>query len=169
LNCLRFPGHRKFPALCLHSQFVENYPRMKSVAQKMGIKENSRSIAINAPDEAIKAIDTPTIDMRKRLTGEFDYIHVFVKTQKDQEKIFPKLKPHLKINGMLWVSWPKNKQLDTDLTLPKVIKIGYSFGLVESTTLSINSTWSAIKFTHPKKDKAYKNSYGNLKKRTTSR
>ena len=135
----------------------------------MGIKENCKSIAINAPAEAIEAIDPPAIDRRKSLTGEFDYIHVFVKTQKQQENIFPKLKSHLKIDGMLWVSWPKNKQLDTDLTLPKVIKIGYSFGLVESTTLSINTIWSAIKFTHPKKGKAYKNSYGNLKKRTTSR
>jgi hypothetical protein len=34
--------------------------------------------------------------------------------------------------------------------------------LVESKTISVNDTWSAIKFTHPKKGKVYKNSYGKL-------
>lgn len=55
---------------------------------------------------------------------------------------------------MLWVSWPKDGQLDTDLSLPKVIKIGYEFGLVESTCLSVNETWSALKFTIQKKEKS---------------
>src|SRR3712207_8705935 len=53
-----------------------------------------------------------------------------------------------------WVSWPKNKKLGTDLALPKVIEIGYNHGLVESKTLSVDATWSAMKFTHPKKGKA---------------
>lgn len=70
---------------------------------------------------------------------------------------------------MLWVSWPKGGQLETDLTLPKVIKIGYEFGLVERTCLSINEIWSALKFTHPKKGKKYNNSHAKLKSRTTDR
>jgi hypothetical protein len=63
---------------------------------------------------------------------------------------------------MLWISWPKNRQLGTDLTLPTVIQIGYGHGLVESKCLSVNSTWSALKFTHPREGKAYNNSYGRL-------
>jgi hypothetical protein len=63
---------------------------------------------------------------------------------------------------MLWVSWPKNKKLGTDLALPKVIEIGYNHGFVESKTLSVDATWSAMKFTYPKKGKVYNNSYGRL-------
>ena len=70
---------------------------------------------------------------------------------------------------MLWVSWPKGGQLDSNLSLPKVIKIGYKFGLVESTCLRVNSIWSALKFTHPKKGKTYHNSHAKLKSRTTNR
>jgi hypothetical protein len=65
--------------------------------------------------------------------------------------------------GMLWVSWPKNRKLGTDLTLPIIIELGYQFGLVESKTISIDATWSAIKFTYPKEDKVDNNSYGTLK------
>lgn len=142
---------------------------MKTVSQKMGIKENSRAFFINAPDEAIDGIKLPEIDVLKTMSGEFDYIHLFVKSQSEYKDIFPKLKAHLSLSGMLWVSWPKGGKLGTDLSLPKVINIGYGFGLVESTCLSINSVWSALKLTHPKKGKVYKNSHGELKLRTTNR
>lgn len=142
---------------------------MKSVAQKMGIKENSRVLLINAPTEAIEGMELPAITLAKKLTGTFDYIHLFTKTQADLKSEFPRLKPFLKLEGMLWVSWPKAGQLNTDLSLPKVINIGYGFGLVESTCLSINSVWSALKFTHPKKGKVYNNSHAKLKSRTTNR
>jgi hypothetical protein len=108
-------------------------------------------------------IDTSHLDVASSLKGKFDYIHFFTKSQEEFNKIFPKLKLHLKPTGMLWVSWPKGKKLGTDLTLTKVIALGYEHGLVESKTISINETWSAIKFTHPKQGKAYKNSYGKLK------
>lgn len=117
---------------------------MKTVAQKKGIKENSRALFINAPNDALEGMNLPKMDIGKSLIGEFDYIHLFVKNQSDYKDQFPDLKFHLKLSGMLWVSWPKGGGLDTDLTLPKVINIGYGFGLVESTCLSINSTWSAL-------------------------
>lgn len=142
---------------------------MKTVAQKMGIKENSSAHFVNAPGDALADIQFPEIKISKTLEGEFDYIHLFVKSQDELRELFPKLKKHLQLNGMLWVSWPKNRQLDTDLTLPKVIEIGYSFGLVESINLSVNEVWSALKFTHPKKGKTYQNSHGTLQSRTTNR
>ena len=135
---------------------------MKSVSQKMGIKENSRALFIEAPNEALEGMQLPGLEVEEKLNGEFDYIHLFVKTQSEFREKFPKLKPHLKSDGMLWVSWPKGGQLGTDLSITKIINIGYGFGLVESTCLSINTVWSGLKFTHPKKGKVYKNSYGEL-------
>lgn len=94
------------------------------------------------------------------LAGEFDYLHVFVTTQAELNRDFPSLRDHLKPSGMLWVSWPKGRRDGTDLTLPIVIKIGYGHGLVESTCLRVNDTWSGLKFTHPKPGKTYRNSDG---------
>ena len=131
--------------------------------KKMGIKEGARAILVNAPAESLEAIDPSRLDLAAKLSGKFDYIHLFTKSQEDFDKQFPRLKTHLKPAGMLWVSWPKNKKLGTDLTLTKVIELGYNHGLVESKTISIDETWSAIKFTYPKDGKVYKNSYGKLK------
>lgn len=134
-----------------------------AVAKKLGIKEGTRAIFVDAPDEAVEAIDAPPLDIAKNLTGEFDYIHFFAKNSDAFKEHFPKLKTHLKPTGMLWLSWPKAGKLDTDLSITSVIKLGYDYGLVESKAISIDPTWSALKFTHPKKGKVYNNSYGTLK------
>ncbi len=136
---------------------------IRAISQKMGVKENSRAVFVNAQKEALENINLPTLQIQEKMEEELDYIHLFVKTQTEFITYFPKLKPHLKLNGMLWVSWPKGGKLGTDLNIKSVIKLGYDFGLVESTCLSINDIWSGLKFTHPKKGKVYNNSYGKLK------
>ena len=143
---------------------------IRTVSQKMGVKENSRAFFINADNETLDNINLPAIDISPKLEDDFDYIHLFVKTQAEFIEHFPKLKPHLKSTGMLWISWPKGGKLGTDLNIKSVIKLGYDFGLVESTCLSINDIWSGLKFTHPKKGKVYNNSYGKLNQdKTTNR
>jgi hypothetical protein len=87
---------------------------------------------------------------------------VFSKTQDELHQHFVKLRKHLRPTGMLWVSWPKGKQMKSDLDIKSVIRIGYDNGLVESKAISLDETWSALKFTHPKKGKVYNNSYGKL-------
>ncbi len=136
---------------------------IKSVSAKMGIREKSRARIINAPEDSLQAIQLPKLDLASRLSGTFDYLHFFATTQAELHQHFAKLRTHLKITGMLWISWPKGRKLGTDLSLTKVIEIGYDYGLVESKALSIDNTWSALKFTHPKKGKVYANSYGRLK------
>ena len=137
-----------------------------SLRRKIGVKEGTRSILIDAPAEVAKAIGLPSDRGATSLAGAFGYIHVFVTNQDVLDGTFPNLKGHLLESGMLWVSWPKAKALGTDLTLKKVIEIGYGHGLVQSKTISVDLTWSAIKFTFPKVGKQYKNSYGQLGKRS---
>lgn len=129
----------------------------------MGVKENSRAFFQNPVADAIDGMELPKLDISKSLSGEFDYLHLFAKSQTEFKEHFPLLKSALKPTGMLWVSWPKGGKLGTDINIKIVIKLGYNFGLVESTCLSINEVWSALKFTHPKKGKEYNNSYGKLK------
>ena len=134
----------------------------RTVAQKMGIKPGSRAHLVAAPSPAVLALQLPTLVISPELDGQFDYLHLFTTSQICVEDSFPILKGHLTAAGMLWVSWPKAKKLGTDLSLPTVIRIGYSHGMVESTCLSVDDTWSALKFTHPKPGKTYNNSHGTL-------
>ena len=134
----------------------------RTVADKMGIRAGTRSLLVDAPEQAVDAMQLPDVDLKRLRRGMFGYIHLFVTKQAEMERTFPTLMRHLEMGGMLWVSWPKGRAMGTDLTLRAVIRIGYDHGLVESTTLRIDDTWSAIKFTHPKPGKKYRNSYGKL-------
>ncbi|WP_214056781.1 hypothetical protein [Nocardioides aquaticus] len=43
-----------------------------------------------------------------------------------------------------------------------MIAIGYDAGMVESTCLSVDATWSGLRFTHPRPGRVYANSFGTL-------
>ena len=134
----------------------------KKISEKMGLKPGMRAYFHKAPTDALSAIDPSDLLVGTTSRGEFDYIHLFAKSAIELEREFPRFKKHLAQGGRMFVSWPKSRQLGADLTLPEVIRIGYSHGLVESTALSINAVWSALKFTWPKPGKIYKNSHGKL-------
>lgn len=136
---------------------------MRSVVAKIGIRESMKVFLLHAPDDFVETITTMHLKIGQRLTGDFDYIHFFSKNKAELRKNFLRLKKRLRHTGMLWVSWKKNAKEETGLSLPKVIEIGYDNGLVESKTISIDKTWSAIKFTFPKAGKIYQNSDGKLK------
>ena len=134
----------------------------RTVAQKMGIMPGWRAHFVNPPAGVMAKIDLPDLVVAETLAGDFDYVHLFAVTQNQMRLTFPELVPHLAPLGKLWVSWPKGRQLGSDLTLPKVIEIGYRCGLVESTCLRVDDTWSGLRFTRPKEGKTYQNSYGTL-------
>lgn len=134
----------------------------RSVADKMLVQGGERVYLLNAPPDTIERMRLPTLDFAKSLQGDFDLIFAFFKSQAGMRADFPRLKKHLREGGRLWACWPKARKLGSDLTLPKVIEIGYDCGLVESTALKIDETWSALKFTHPRPGKVYANSYGTL-------
>jgi hypothetical protein len=136
--------------------------QQRPVWQKMGIKSGERAYFANAPVDAVLAVDAPELDIVNELDGMFDYINCFVVTRSDLDRQLAILKPHLALSGKLWVSWPKARQLGSDLSIPSVIHIVYQHGLVESTNLRINDTWTSLKCTHPKSGKIYNNSYGTL-------
>lgn len=141
---------------------MTNRTPKRTVAQKIGIMEGSRAFVHNAPGDARADLSLPPLDVSPELSGEFDYLHLFVTSGAELDDAFPRFRDHLRRTGMLWVSWPKGGKLGTDLSLPEVIRIGYRHGLVESTCLRVNETWSALKFTWPKPGKIYNNSYGRL-------
>jgi hypothetical protein len=134
----------------------------RSLAQKMGVNEGVRAYFENVPASLQDTLRLPHVQESVELAGQFDYLHFFTTSQAEMDERFPVLKSHLEPAGMLWVSWPKGKRNGTDLSLPEVIRIGYSHGLVESICLSVDDTWSGLKFTHPKAGKVYRNRYGRL-------
>ena len=85
--------------------------------------------------------------VRKKPSGEFDFIHLFVKEKKVFQQEFVKSKSHLKKEGMLWISWPKkSSKVPTDLDENSIREIGLHEGLVDVKVCAVDEVWSGLKF-----------------------
>jgi hypothetical protein len=89
----------------------------------------------------------PVLIVMDKLSGEFDFIHLFVLERKAFIKEFLSAKRHLRKTGMLWVSWPKkSSQVPTDLDENMIRDFGLSGGLVDVKVCAVNQVWSGLKF-----------------------
>ena len=77
---------------------------MRSISEKMAIKPGMRAFLAEAPPDAVADMDFPDIDLKSRLSGLFDYIHVFCRTRRDLDRQFARLKAHVAPAGRLFVS-----------------------------------------------------------------
>lgn len=128
--------------------------------QKMSLRPGARVLVVGAPPEVRPRLGLGVAD--EESGAPYDHVHLFVTSRAEQRSRMTDLREVLAPRGRLWLSWPKGGGLGTDLSLPAVIEIGYDLGLVESTCLSVDATWSALRFTWPRPGVTYANSYGTL-------
>lgn len=133
------------------------------LSKKLELTNRERPVLVGAHPDIARLIEVPVVEGPGTLDRTFDFIQYFATRRSDLENAFPQLRDHLDLGGSLWISWRKGRPKGTDLSLPNVIEIGYGHGMVESKCVSVDSEWSALKFTFPISGKVYDNSYGQLK------
>ena len=95
-----------------------------------------------------------SISIKKKLSGEIDFIHFFTKNKKEYLTNLPKLQKHLNKNGMLWISWPKKaSKIPTDLNEDIIRNIALTNGLVDVKVCAIDENWSGLKLVYRLKDR----------------
>ncbi len=121
--------------------------------KKLGMKPGMRGSILDLPDDAAPLFADAPIDLISRLSGEFDYIHVFASRRAPLAKRMAQAKQRLRADGMLWVSWPKGGKLGTDLNENVVREIGLGLGLVDVKVAAVDETWSGLKFVYRLRDR----------------
>ena len=126
--------------------------------QKLGIKEKYQCIFIDQPDQYFDLISGAPqyeiIPLKEATDETVDFIHVFVRYEEDLHFYWDQMKPKLKKDGMLWVSWPKGKsKLEKDLDENIIRHIGLEGGLVDVKVCAVDEDWSGLKFVYRKKDR----------------
>jgi hypothetical protein len=126
-----------------------------SIVKKLGIKDSSKICFIGIPKELVKSVKLPrSVKVAKNLSGSLDYIHLFATSGLKLEKDLYNARRFLKMNGALWISWPKKDSgVESDLSENIIRALGLNFGLVDVKVVSIDDTWSALKFVYRLKDR----------------
>ena len=133
----------------------------KSLAQKLGLKPGLSAAVVRAPEKYLREIGGATADIKTiaadsditSLHKQLDFIHLFTRERTVLEKTFPELKEALAPDGALWVSWPKASALmgsgpAPDINENVVREVGLTNGLVDVKVVSVDETWSALKFVY---------------------
>jgi hypothetical protein len=107
---------------------------------KLKLGGRKRLAVINAPDRYDIGVDAAT-----KLTGKFDWIQLFVKSEAELEKWIAKTVAALEPESILWISFPKGaSKIQTDLTRDKGWDSLKKHPLMWVTLVSVNDTWSAF-------------------------
>jgi hypothetical protein len=122
--------------------------REKSVAQKLLIREDYTVLLVNPP-KGYKATlgNLPKgAKVVAKSSRAVDLIQIFAATKAEMTELFLKVKPLLKEEGLLWATYPKAGQLDTDLKREVVWECGQAVGMRPVSQIAVDRIWSALRF-----------------------
>ena len=128
------------------------------LAKKLGIKSGFKIMLVNQPKHYKSLFaDFPenVLEVSETKLESVDFIHVFSTTLNDLKERLIKLKPLLKKDGLIWVSWPKGtSKLKTDLNRDLIRNYILSeIHLVDVKVAAIDIDWSGLKFVYRKEDR----------------
>lgn len=119
----------------------------KSLQEKLDLKNEMAAAIIQPPLGYVEQLSGSDRAVITDLKPELEFIHYFATSKNELTQMMPKLKEHLKIDGMLWISWQKQAaHTDTDLDENMVREIGLENGLVDVKVIAVDETWSGLKF-----------------------
>ena len=120
--------------------------------KKLGIKPESIVLVINQPADYFELLEVNIKDQFAKKNDTPDFIHLFVKDNKEFETEMKKLKPALKKkpHATVWVSWyKKTSKIPTDLTEDVIRNYALKNDLVDVKVCAVSDVWSGLKLVVP--------------------
>ena len=120
---------------------------------KLGIKPSMKISLVNRPDDYYDLLETDISEQLCKKNETPDFIHLFVKNEKEFESEMKKLKPVIKQNKevIIWVSWYKKAaKIPTDITEDTVRNYALKNELVDIKVCAVSDIWSGLKMVVPK-------------------
>ena len=112
--------------------------------KKLGIKDDHRVAAIDAPDEFASLVDG--VPLTSALRGQFDVIVFFTTERAKLERRLDALRRAMKPETGLWIAWPKKaSKVPTDMTEDVVREVALPTGLVDNKVCAIDDVWSGLR------------------------
>jgi hypothetical protein len=116
--------------------------------QKLGIKPGLTVVAINAPTNYRRLLDSipEGVTFSDRLNPDSSFVHVFVRKCSELARKLPVLREKIADTGTVWISWPKKSAgVPADVTEDVVRELALPLGFVDVKVCAIDETWSGLK------------------------
>ena len=124
------------------------------IINKLGIKPEMKVVLINQPNDYYDLLESNISNQLCRKNETPDFIHLFVKTEKEFEVEMKRLKAICKKNTTItiWVSWyKKSSKIPTDITEDVIRNYALKNDLVDIKVCAVSEIWSGLKLVVPVK------------------
>ncbi len=119
------------------------------LTKKLGIKSRQQLLIMNAPEgyRALLGSLPEGVEVKTSGEGPFDFVHVFLLSKAAADQYALSAIQAVKPGGLLWLSYPKkSSKIKTDITRDIGWDSVLSMGWRPVTLISIDETWSALRF-----------------------
>ena len=120
--------------------------------KKLGIRENSRVVLVNAPDRLERKLEPMPLGADIVEDATLANVAVlFVRSEAELARDFGVLPNSLPQKVALWIAWPKQASgVKTDLKEGTIREFGLGHGWVDYKICAIDETWSGLCFARRK-------------------
>jgi len=118
-----------------------------SLVNKLKLKAGQRAAVIDAPTGFLETLQPlpEGVELHTELSGESDWLQVFVRDQAELARWLPSILPALKPESRLWLAFPKGSSgMQTDLRRDQGWHLAQQADLKWINLVSVNETWSAF-------------------------
>jgi hypothetical protein len=119
------------------------------LAKKLRLQDGLKVLVLNAPQEYLDWIDqwSERIFLETRPDGKYDFVHVFIRDSGDYDDLCPMAMDAISYDGLFWMSYPKkSSKVKSDLSRDILWEMMNQTELRPVTQISIDETWSALRF-----------------------
>ena len=123
-----------------------------TLINKLGIKPTMKILLINQLDNYYELLSTDLADQLVTGNETPDFVHLFVKSNKEFESAMKKLKSVCKKNTAItiWVSWyKKSAKISTDVTEDVIRNYALQNDLIDVKVCAVSDVWSGLKLVVP--------------------
>ncbi len=132
----------------------------RTLIQRLGIKAGHKCLILNAPGGYFEALGDlpPNTALATEPDGRsFDVVQVFVHNKAEVDSLAPIAIDGIKHDGLLWMTYPKkSSKIKTDITRDIGWEAVNAKGLEIVAAISIDDTWSGLRFRPSEKVKRTK-------------
>ena len=118
------------------------------LAKKLGIKEQTSVVAVDAPSSYRKLLEPLPAAVRfaSKIDKTVDVVHLFSTEKAELSRALVSYRKALQPNAAVWVSWPKKSaKVATDITEDVVRELALPLGFVDIKVCAVDDVWSGLK------------------------
>ena len=125
-----------------------------ALQKKLRVQPGLRMLVLNAPEGYLEALGTlpEGAEIETEVHGSFDWGQCFVGDVAELRRLAPQARDAVTYDGLLWVCYPKkSSKIATDISRDVAWEVMKEFGLRGVFQVSIDETWSALRFRPPER------------------